>query len=258
MKKWKIVETITYAFVVFLLSGMPVKAAEDVHENNVKIIADALVKQKDYFTLQKENGDEPDFVSEYREACNVNHNAFYFSIYNIEEITFIQDDNFVHYKISYNSDRENIERSLQDTLEDFVSQYGDISQYSDQKKFAAVSDYIIENYEYNQNKNGNPIFESLDISLPKKKIVCGGYSALVSYLCDFLDIESKFCWSDTHVWNTVSLSGQMFYVDGTKKSSPFISENEFYNCKDYKNNSIEAEFSDWKNDFIYTIYQILL
>lgn len=143
MKKWKVVKVIICAFVVFLLSGMPVKAAENVHENNVEIIMDTLVNQKDHFTLQKENGDIPDFVSEYREACNVNHNAFYFSIYNIEEITFTQDDNLVHYKISYNTDRENIELSLQDSLEGFVSQYGDISQYSDRKKFAAISDYII-------------------------------------------------------------------------------------------------------------------
>lgn len=258
MKKWKVVKVIICAFVVFLLSGMPVKAAEGVHENNVEIIMDTLVNQKDHFTLQKENGDIPDFVSEYREACNINHDAFYFSIYNTEEITFIQDNNLVHYKISYNTDRKNIEQSLQGTLEDFVNQYGDISRYSDRKKFAVVSNYIIENYKYNQNKNGDPIFESLDISLPKKKVVCGGYSALVSYFCDHLGIESNFCWSDTHIWNTVSLSGQMFYVDGTKKSSPFVSESEFYSCNDYKNNFIEAGFVDWKNDFIYIIYQTLL
>ena len=113
---------------------------------------------------------------------------------------------------------------------DSIIQELDIKENDNEEiRFQKLLLYVLNNMEYDSkvleaNKEHksdiNDVSEFYDGgylygALNKDTSICGNYSALVSTLCDRLDLNSLIMISKTHAWNLVYVNGYNYYVDAT-------------------------------------------
>ena len=84
---------------------------------------------------------------------------------------------------------------------------------SDYDKIKLFHDYIINNYEYDENK-GYRSYSAYTL-ITKGKAICGGYSDIMAIYLSRLGIKNYKISSASHIWNYVYLDGKWYHLDAT-------------------------------------------
>lgn len=84
---------------------------------------------------------------------------------------------------------------------------------SDYDKIKEFHDYIINLYEYDEQKS-NKSYSAYNL-ITKGKAICGGYSDLIAIYLNYLGIKNYKITSETHIWNLVYLDGKWYHLDAT-------------------------------------------
>lgn len=80
-------------------------------------------------------------------------------------------------------------------------------------KIKIFHDYVINNYEYDENK-GYRSYSAYTL-ITKGKAICGGYSDIMAIYLSTLGIKNYKISSDSHIWNYVYLDGKWYHLDAT-------------------------------------------
>ena len=122
------------------------------------------------------------------------------------------------------ADRMKIARRRQavdNAIKEIISKIG--SSWSDYEKEKYIHDYIVDNMKYDQDAAQKPynsngcIKSAFDIygAFINKKGVCEAYSKAFQTLCYAVGINANQAVGVGHMWNTVKLDGDWYYVDVT-------------------------------------------
>ena len=84
---------------------------------------------------------------------------------------------------------------------------------NDYDKIKIFHDYIINKYEYDENK-GYKSYSAYTL-ITKGKAICGGYSDLMAIYLNKLGIKNYKISSESHIWNYVYLNGTWHHLDAT-------------------------------------------
>lgn len=90
---------------------------------------------------------------------------------------------------------------------------------SEKEKFCLIVKYVKNHYRYGEQEDGSRYGMEESIT-ESKEMVCNGYSALVSAICQRWDIDCIVMVSKKHAWNAVRFEDDDFYtiVDLTSNS----------------------------------------
>ena len=102
--------------------------------------------------------------------------------------------------------------ALNTYIDNFIKNYINDSM-SDYDKIKVFHDYIINQYQYDEDK-GYKSYSAYNL-ITKGKAICGGYSDLVAIYLNSLGIKNYKISSDTHIWNFVYLDGSWYHLDAT-------------------------------------------
>ena len=93
----------------------------------------------------------------------------------------------------------------------------------DSEKIKAISLYIADNYDYDDDLTWESTAEPLTTILKNKRGVCSSFAYLANVLFARANITSFELFNDEHVWNIIEYQGKYYYLDTTNlKSLPFI------------------------------------
>ncbi len=153
-------------------------------------------------------------------------------------------DSGVNIVDSFGKDQRPTVRKIVNKIDRILDKIDLSKAKTEEDKFKIVLSFVLDNFEYNNDidnkiKNHeakmddiNPFYDNgyLNAALNNDTQICGNYAALVTALCDRLNIGTFVTVSNTHAWNLVYLDGNYYYIDAT------IIDNESNNQRDYYNN----------------------
>lgn len=100
---------------------------------------------------------------------------------------------------------------------------------NDMQKINAITNYVINNMNYDINKHMESNNTPLSQALMEKNGVCVSYAYLTNALLKKANINSYKIINDNHAWNLVDLDGKYYYIDptniNTKEVYQFILKN---------------------------------
>lgn len=124
------------------------------------------------------------------------------------DITTLDRVTITNKKVYSEEEIEYINNYIDDFIRNNIT--SDMSDYDKIKEF---HDYIINLYEYDEQKN-NKSYSAYNL-ITKGKAICGGYSDLISIYLNYIGITNYKISSDTHIWNLVYLDGKWYHLDAT-------------------------------------------
>lgn len=90
---------------------------------------------------------------------------------------------------------------------------------SEKEKFCLIVKYVKNHYRYGEQEDGSRYGMEESIT-ESKKMVCNGYGALISAICQRLDIDCIVMVSEKHIWNAVRFEDDDFYTIVDLTSNP--------------------------------------
>ncbi len=152
---------------------------------------------------------------------------------------------------------------------------------NDFNKFRSILKYIVDTCEYDSNISNNYLIKPkhnfyddgyLDGALNQKTQICGNYAALVTALCNRLNIKAFNVVSKNHMWNLVEIGDEYYFSDPTwvdnemeyyDYDEDIISSNQWYlfdiNNELHKYIYLPADYSKKEaKDSLYLVYNYML
>ena len=116
-------------------------------------------------------------------------------------------------------------KEINDKIDQIVSTLDIDSNSSEKEKLEKAIIYVLDNLTYDSNvlnsENNNTNLKPFYIdgilygALELDTAICGNYAALLSVLCDRLNINEILQMSEVHAWNLVYVDGNNYYIDST-------------------------------------------
>ena len=142
------------------------------------------------------------------------------------------------------NDMAPILKEINDKLDNIVLSLNINENSSDEEKLDAIIMYVITNLKYDPNvieklqdskgvdatsfyEHGN-LYGALELDYA----ICGNYSALVSALCERVNLNEINQMSSNHSWNLVYVDGNNYYVDSTLIDNTINDENNLNEIKE--------------------------
>lgn len=94
------------------------------------------------------------------------------------------------------------------------------SDMNDVEKLMVAHDFVIKTCDYDYERLNSDTLIAEDFTLVgvlNGTAVCQGYTMMLKYLLDEMDIESTYVYSTAmnHIWNAVEIDGKYYHVDST-------------------------------------------
>lgn len=137
---------------------------------------------------------------------------------------------------------------IDNKIDEIVSSLEVTKDSSNEEKIDAIIMYVINKLTYDPNiseqiKDSN--ISNNDVknfynegclygALELDTAICGNYAALISTLCDRLDLPEIAQMSTVHAWNLIFVDGEYYYVDATLIDGSVINENDLEEIKKSK------------------------
>ena len=149
-------------------------------------------------------------------------------------------------------------------LDDIVNSIEIKENASEEEKLDAIIMYVLNHLNYdpelnaklenNESYNASSFYDDgcLYGALELDTQICGNYSALVSALCERLDINDINQMSTVHSWNLVYVDGNNYYLDTTIIDSKVTDENNLDEVKEsewyLKDPNLEVDYVHTANN----------
>lgn len=167
-------------------------------------------------------------------------------------------------------------QTINSKLDEIVNSIEIEDNSSEEEKLDAIIMYVLKNLKYdpeiseklesNSQINASSFYDDgcLYGALELDTQICGNYSALVSALCERLDLNDINQMSTVHSWNLVYVDGNNYYLDTTLIDSLVTDETDLNEIKDQewylKDPNIEVDYVHTSNNLsdLITIKEIFV
>lgn len=150
-----------------------------------------------------------DFVYE---LPNLESFKIYGSAYVNEDLVTYLDSNNITHNIGANELK--LAHKVDNIVDSIIT-----DDMSDMDKIKAITNYLIDNYEYDEYYTNESNFKPLESMLNYKRGVCAGYAYLANVLLRKANVNSYEVINDVHAWNLIEEDDKYYYLDITNLDS---------------------------------------
>lgn len=211
---------------LILLQHRDIAPTETTVDNNIYEIENAILSGQNQImlTVPESVTNLEEAVSYYRkldaEAMSLTSIGAYSPLHDGFSVAYYEEG---YIRVTFNSREASIKRlnELYDQeLENAKAMAGDAFEtLSEKEKFCLIVKYVKNHYSYGKREDGSRY--GMEESITKsKEMGCNGYSALISAICQRMDIDCIVMASEKHIWNAVRFEDDDFYTIVDLTSNP--------------------------------------